>query len=84
MSYAESAMDRQYEAWMEQEREWYDHCVQMEHEGWHVVKFRYEDHEAVYAWLLERYGKADAYAFNDEALVKTEKDKTWFQIKWSQ
>ena len=86
MSYIEAAMDRQYEAWQEQEREWYDMCNQLEHDGWHYVcikrQLTHVEHTEINSWLKEHYyGRHEC--FNDEYLFPTEKDANWFLLRWS-
>jgi hypothetical protein len=82
MSYTEDAYQRQFEAWQEQEREWYDLCCQLEHEGYIHVQFARAHERDVHDWLRARYGEADAYCFYDQAMVKTDKDALWVQLNW--
>jgi hypothetical protein len=86
MSYMESALERQYEAWMEQEREWYDMTNQLTGEGWHFCKLNRmpnstEQSEMV-KWLNEKYYGRYEW-FNDEFMFPTEKDAAWFLLRWS-
>jgi len=86
MDYMSSAMDRQYEAWMEQEREWYETVEQFTQEGWHhgildKVLNQPELNE-IYKWLNENYfGQHEIY--NNEVLLPTARDLNWFMLRWS-
>lgn len=86
MSYMEDQLQRQYEAWMEQEREWYDMCNQLCHDGWHHASLNRhistEEMTQLCAWLKEHfYGRHEQ--FNDEVLLPSEKDVTWFLLTWA-
>lgn len=85
MDYMAAAYDRQCEAWMEQEREWYDMCSQLEHDGWHYASLKghidTEKMHEICKWLKEHYyGRHEQ--FNDEFLFPTEKDANWFLLRW--
>ena len=86
MGYMEAAMDRQYEAWQEQEREWYDLTSQLAHDGWHYCKLdrmlTTSEQTEIHKWLREKYyGRHEC--FNDEFMFPTEKDANWFLLRWS-
>lgn len=86
MSYMESAMERQYEAWMEQEREWYELSNQLMGEGWHYCRLHRMINSAeqseMIKWLNERYYGRYEW-FNDEFVFLTEQDAMWFLMRWS-
>ena len=86
MSYMEDQIQRQYEAWMEQEREWYTMVDYLVREGWHHVRLdkalNQQELNEMNDWLKEHYyGRHES--FNDEVLLPTEKDATWFLMRWS-
>jgi hypothetical protein len=86
MSYMEDQIQRQYEAWMEQEREWYDLTSQLAHDGWHHCKLNRqlntEDYKEISRWLRTNYyGRHEC--FNDEFMFPTEQDANWFMLRWS-
>jgi hypothetical protein len=82
----EAAYERQMEAWMEQEREWYDMVDQLTGDGWHhgCLKRMPSQTEMteIRKWLIEHYyGRHECH--NDEVLLPTEKDLAWFMLRWS-
>jgi hypothetical protein len=86
MSYTEDAYERQYEAWMEQERQWYDLIAEYLAHGWHHGKLhRHLDQSQrndIVDWLVRRH--QDQWQFyNDEVLLPTAQDLTWFLITWA-
>ncbi len=86
MSYMEDAIQRQYEAWMEQEREWYDLTSQLAHDGWHYCRLNRrlstEEYNEMTVWLRINYYGRHEY-FNDEFVFPTEQDANWFMLRWS-
>jgi hypothetical protein len=86
MSYMEAAMERQYEAWMEQEREWYEISNQLIGEGWHHCSLNkalsQEELTEMNQWLNEKYyGRHER--FNDEVVLPTEQDIMWFKLRFA-
>ena len=86
MSYMESAWENQYEAWMHQEHEWYTTVDYLSSEGWSHGKLHkalsQEELNDVRDWLTIHYpGKHECY--NDEVMLPTEKDVTWFLLRFS-
>lgn len=86
MSYMESAMERQYEAWQEQEREWYEMSNQLIGEGWHYCRLNRQlstvEQSEMVKWLNEKYYGRYEW-FNDEFMFATEQDAMWFMLRWS-
>lgn len=86
MSYMEDQIQRQYEAWMEQEREWYDLCEKLASEGWHRAKLNRQPSQSeineMNEWLRKHYYGRYEY-MNDEFMFPTEKDANWFLLRWS-
>lgn len=78
----ENAIQRQYEAWAEQEREWYDTCNELiGNEGWVMVSLNDNLTNETYDWLRENcYGEYDA--FHREVIFKDPKKATWFALRW--
>lgn len=86
MSYMEDAIQRQYEAWQEQEREWYDMTSQLAHDGWHYCKLNRQistkECNEISAWLRANYyGRHEC--FHNEFMFPTEKDANWFLLRWA-
>lgn len=82
----EDQIQRQYEYWMEQEREWYDLSNQLAGEGWHFVKLNRQPTQAeiieMNKWLQEHfYSRYEC--MNDEFIFPTEKDAHWFLLRWA-
>jgi hypothetical protein len=83
MDYMAAAYDRQCEAWMEQEREWYDLRDQLIHDGWCSGTLARDQAgmAEVHQWLREHYyGRHECY--NNEVLLPTERDLIWVMLRW--
>lgn len=86
MSYMEGQWENQYESWMQQEYEWYTTVDYLTSEGWCHGKLNkgltQEELNEVRAWLTEHYfNKHECY--NDEVMLPTEKDVSWFLLRFS-
>ena len=85
MSYLEAAIERHYEAYMEQEREWWDLCDKMVWEGWVFGKLnKYltrEEQNEIYEWLSTHFPNRFE-VHHDEVLLPTTEDLSLFLLKW--
>lgn len=82
MSYMETQIERQYEAWMEQQREWYDTCNELAgRDGWTYIELgNLVTGDMVY-WLTHNcHGEFDY--FDHEVLIKDSEKATMFALKF--
>lgn len=75
-----------YEAWLDEEHEWYDISQGLLAQGWvHYDLDRpldTQELEAMRAWLVKHYpGQHETH--NDEVLLPTERDMTIFKLVWA-
>lgn len=86
MSYMEAAYERQYEYWMEQEREWYDNAYALVHcDGWTMVKIKSIDTSqlvSVSDWCKENIKKSYDYHV-DEFVFESAEEALLFSLRWA-